>query len=141
MENKNYDDIIHLPHKQSDRRPHMPSRDRAAQFAPFSALTGYDDAIDETARLTSEKIILDEYEIEALNNTLVYISENLHKQQKTEVTYFVPDLQKSGGAYVSKSGCIKQIKEFEKVIIFDDDTSVFIEDILSIRKIDEKITE
>ena len=86
-----YDDIINLPHHQSDRRPHMSLYDRAAQFAPFSALTGHDDAIKETARLTDKKLELDDYDQMLLNNKMIFILNHINDQPEITVTYFIPD--------------------------------------------------
>lgn len=85
-----YDDIIGLPHHRSSTRPHMPVRDRAAQFAPFAALAGYGDAVAETARLTDERIDLDEYEKAALNERLASIRERLDENPEASITYFCP---------------------------------------------------
>ena len=99
-----YKDIINLPHHVSSKRPQMPMLDRAAQFSPFPALTGYDDAIHETGRLTDEKIDLSEEEKEALDRKQQILMERLGDHPALTVTYFVPDAKKSGGAYVTKSG-------------------------------------
>ena len=95
-----YDDIIHLPHHVSAKHPHMPASDRAAQFAPFAALTGLGAAITETGRLTDEKTELDENEMMALNETLNAFAARLDEHPVAMFTYFQPDEKKSGGAYV-----------------------------------------
>ena len=92
-----YDDIIHLPHHVSRIHPQMSMEDRAAQFSPFAALTGYDAAIVETARLTAQRVELDEYERQALNKKLQFISEHLNEHPKVSITCFVPDARKEGG--------------------------------------------
>lgn len=104
---------------------------REAQFAPFAALTGYNDAIDEAARQTDRKIGLDEYEIERLNNKLKYLSE-VSETDEVVITYYVPDKKKDGGAYVSKSGIVIKVREYERDIVTDDGTKIPIEDIYSI---------
>ena len=104
---------------------------REAQFAPFAALTGYNDAIDEAARQTDRKIGLDEYEIERLNNKLKYLSE-ASETDEVVITYYVPDKKKDGGAYVSKSGIVIKVREYERDIVTDDGTKIPIEDIYSI---------
>ena len=96
-----YDDIINLPHHQSATRPHMSNYDRAAQFAPFAALTGYDDAVKETARLTDRRIELDEGEKAAIDQRLLLVQERLPEPTEVTITYFVSDKRKAGGAYVS----------------------------------------
>lgn len=125
-----YDDIINLPHHQSATRPHMSNYDRAAQFSPFAALTGHDDAIRETARFTEQKTELDEYEKEALNRKLQLMA----KAPGTEVsiTYFQPDGRKAGGAYITASGCVKKVDEYKQAVIFEDKTVVPIEQIREI---------
>ena len=104
---------------------------REAQFAPFAALTGHNDAIDEAARQTDRKIELDEYEIERLNNKLKYLSES-SEADEVVITYYVPDKKKDGGAYVSKSGVVIKVREYERDIVTDDGTKIPIEDIYSI---------
>ena len=93
-----YEDIIHLPHHVSSKRPQMPMIDRAAQFSPFAALTGYDDAISETGRLTDEKIDISEEEKEVLDRKQQFLLEKLDKRPALTVIYIVPDAKKSGGA-------------------------------------------
>ena len=126
----NYDDIINLPYRKSTQRPRMEIINRAAQFAPFSALTGYETAVKETARQTDKKIELDEYMKEEINLKLqsLLISED----NQAEITYFVPDKRKSGGKYETKIGTVAKIKDFERTIIFSDKTEIPIEDILEI---------
>lgn len=104
-----YKDIINLPHHVSSKRPQMPMLDRAAQFSPFAALTGYDDAIHETARLTNDKIDLSEEEKETLDRKQQILSEKLSVHPALTITYFVPDARKSGGAYVTISGNLKRL--------------------------------
>ena len=93
-----YRDIINLPHKQSTKRPHMSLLDRAAQFAPFAALTGYDDAVKETARLTDEKIEMSEENLNVLNMKYQILVDRLDEEHEVVFTYFIPDGNKSGGA-------------------------------------------
>jgi hypothetical protein len=127
----NYEDIINHEYKKSTKRKQMPIADRAAQFAPFSALTGYDGAVSETARLTDRKIELDEYMKEEINLKLqsLLISED----NQVEITYFVPDKRKSGGKYETKIGTVEKIKDFERTIVFSDKAEIPIEDILEIK--------
>ena len=105
---------------------------RAAQFAPFAALTGHDEAVKETARLTDSKIELDEYTKEELNRKLLFLQEHADDEPTTTITYFVPDKRKSGGEYVSLTGTIKKLKDFENVVVFKDNTEIPIQDILLI---------
>ena len=124
-----YEDIINLPHHVSSKRPQMPMLDRAAQFSPFAALTGYDDAIHETGRLTDEKIDLSEEEKEALDRKQQILMERLGDHPALTVTYFVPDAKKSGGAYVTKSGNLKKIDGFERWILLTDGTKIPLDDV------------
>ena len=128
-----YDDIINLPHHQSDRRPHMSLYDRAAQFAPFSALTGHDDAIKETARLTDKKLELDDYDQMLLNNKMNFILNRINDQPEITVTYFIPDSAKAGGMYLDFAGNIKKIDAVQRVICFADKTEISIDDIIDIK--------
>lgn len=114
-----YDDIISLPHHTSTKRAHLSTAQRSAQFASFAALKGFEDEIVETARVTEERTILDENEIEALNDALQYISYNLNEIAEVSITYFVPDKLKSGGAYVTKVGKINKIDSITRVLTLD----------------------
>lgn len=114
-----YDDIISLPHHTSTKRAHLSTAQRSAQFASFAALKGFEDEIAETARVTEERTILDENEIEALNDALQYISYNLNEIAEVSITYFVPDKLKSGGAYVTKVGKINKIDSITRVLTLD----------------------
>ncbi len=107
--NGQYDDIIDLPRPISKTRTPMSREARAAQFAPFAALTGYDAAIDETARLTGERAALDEEQEEALNTALGYIAENVNSHPAVTVCYFLPDTRKAGGKYVTLSGNVADL--------------------------------
>lgn len=127
-----YDDIINLPHHQSATHPHMTAYDRAAQFSPFAALTGYEDAVIETARLTDKKVELDEYDKAALNERLNMIQDTLDEQPEVSITYFLPDKKKSGGAYVTVTGGVKKIDEYEHIVVMLDATKIPIDDIAEI---------
>ena len=115
-----YEDIIHLPHHQSSNRPHMSLYDRAAQFSPFAALTGFDGVIAETSRLTDQKIELSEYERALLDQKLSRIDGELRKGNHPEITviYFVPDPLKAGGAYEEYTGYVRNIDTVERCIVF-----------------------
>ena len=127
-----YDKIINLPHHVSSTRPHMSMIDRAAQFSPFAALTGYDAAVRETARLTEQKIELDEYEKAALDQRILLLQEHLKELPEVTVTHFVPDERKDGGKYVSITEAVKKIDTYEKQIVLVDKSKIPIENILSI---------
>lgn len=129
----NYNDIIHLPRHVSKTRLPMPMSDRAAQFSPFAALTGYDAAIEETGRLTQDRIILDENEIEILNTKLQSIEEQLENEPVAIITYFQPDKKKSGGAYVTTTEVVKKIDSYEQVIVLTSGLQIPIVEIIQIR--------
>ena len=128
-----YDDIINLPHHVSKKHPQMSLHDRAAQFSPFAALTGHKAAINETARLTDEKQILSEDVIAKLNEQLNLIKENIGTNQTVTITYFVPDDKKSGGAYISNTGVVKKINEYNHTVVLTDKTVIPIEQISEIQ--------
>ena len=127
-----YEDIINLQYIKSTSRPHMSLHDRAAQFAPFAALTGHEDAIEETARYTEEKIVLDEGAKEAIGVKLYEISQNLDKRWNISITYFKPDSLKQGGAYLTDVGTVKKIDDVEKVVIMDSGMRISIEGIVNL---------
>ena len=127
-----YDSIVSLPHHVSMTRPQMPMSDRAAQFAPFAALTGYDAAIKETGRLTDEKIELDEEALTALDMKYQLLMDALDDAPEVTITYFQPDERKAGGKYVSAVGAVKKIDDFERRITMRDGTRIPMDDILSI---------
>ena len=129
---REYDDIINLPHHVSTTRAHMSDINRAAQFSPFAALTGYDAAIKETGRLTDERVELDEYTKEHLNDRLQIIADQLKEHPEISVTYFQPDEKKDGGAYVTASGTVKKIDIYERIVLMTDDTTIPIYEIISI---------
>ncbi len=131
-----YDDIICLPHPVSKRHPQMPLSDRAAQFAPFAALTGHDEAIKETARRTDSFVELDEGQREKLDRRLqmllAKIGERPLWKPEIRVTYFRPDPVKDGGAYVSASGFLQKVDLYRRRILFTDGTSLPMENLFSI---------
>lgn len=128
----NYDNIINLPRHISTTHPHMPLIDRAAQFAPFAALVGYDAAVKETARLTNKRIELDEYEKEALNERLRFVADWMEERPEITITYFQPDDKKDGGAYMTVTGCVKKIDDYQGIVCLTDGTKIPIEEIFEI---------
>ena len=121
MHEKNpYADILHLPHHQAADRKHMSMYDRAAQFSPFAALTGFDGVIAETGRLTDRKIELSESDKVLLDQKLTLIDEVIRAGQHPEITvlYFTPDTRKTGGAYQEHTGSVRQIDPIERTIVF-----------------------
>ena len=127
-----YDDIINLQHHVSSHRAHMSILDRAAQFSPFAALTGYDGVIKETARLTDRRIELDEAAKTILNEKLRIVQEQLSRQQEIELVFFQPDEKKAGGAYITMIGTVKKIEEYERVVLMQEGTRIPIEAIIDI---------
>jgi len=132
MKDSKYSDIINLPHHRSKKRKPMKKEDRAVQFAPFAALTGFYEALAESARLTEKKAELDEYEMEEINNKLQYIQSHLTDEHTVKITYFLKDAKKSGGRYVEKSGVVDKIKVYERVIVLKDKTQIPIDDVYDI---------
>lgn len=124
----NYDDIIDLPHPTSQRHPRMPMANRAAQFSPFAALSGYDDAVKETARLTDDKIDLTEEKKSILDAKL----QQLAPGETAAITYFQPDAKKQGGAYLTASGEIKRVDGAAREIVLTDGRRIPIDDILEV---------
>ena len=127
-----YKDIINFPHYQSKKRPHMSNYDRAAQFSPFAALTGHDEAIRETSRQTDRRVELEETEKAMLNDKFSYIMEHIDAQPEISVTYFVADEHKDGGKYVDFTGVVKKYDYHNKILHFSDCTQVYVYDIINI---------
>ena len=127
-----YDDIINMPHHQSKSHPHMSNHDRAAQFCPFAALTGYGAAIRETARLTDERWDPDEYMKAMLDSKLQIIADHLHSKDEVTITFFKPDDKKSGGAYLTCTGLVRKIDVYEGTVIMTDKTAIPIKQICDI---------
>ena len=128
-----YSDIINLPHHVSKNHPQMSREARAAQFAPFAALTGYDDVIHETARLTDEQVELEEHDNNRLNRKFAELTDAMEEHPKITVTYFKPDELKAGGAYVSITGTLKKVDTYEHLMIFDDGNEIPIAHIVDLQ--------
>lgn len=128
-----YDDIINFPRHQSATRPHMPMRDRAAQFSPFAALTGHEAAIREAARLTEERVELDEGVKEALGRKMEllreFAEESVGELPEVSITYFRPDEKKAGGSYEVVCGRVKAIDEVRRVLVMTDRREILMEDV------------
>lgn len=129
-----YDDIINLPHHQSKNHPHMSMHDRAAQFAPFAALTGYDDAVKEARRLTDSKPELDENQLEELDQKLADLMIRIEEHPEVVITYFEPDDKKEGGAYVTCVSKLKKIDSYKHQLIFEDGREIEVCNIVEIEK-------
>lgn len=128
-----YEDMLHLPHHVSRTHPRMPANDRAVQFAPFAALTGYDAAVRETARLTTEKIALDENVKAMLDRKLRLLLERLPEQPQISVTYFQPDERKAGGAYLTFTGAVRRIDVYDGALVMANGKRIPVDDILEIK--------
>lgn len=132
MSRGKYDDILNLPHHTSHRRPQMSIADRAAQFAPFAALTGYDCVIEETGRLTDNMVVLDEnqrYELDLQLNSLMQV---IDSNPPVTVTYFQPDSKKQGGSYCSVESFLKKIDEIQRLMILVDGSEIPLDSIVSL---------
>ena len=128
-----YDDIINLPHHVSSRHPQMSMMNRAAQFAPFAALTGHAAAIEETARLTDEQHELADEDSEALNQKMAYLRETINEHPTITITYFEPDKKKTGGKYKSIEGLLQNIDDYTQTIVLKSGVSVPFASILDIQ--------
>lgn len=129
-----YDDIINLPHHQSKNHPLMSLYDRAAQFAPFAALTGYDDAVKEARRLTDSKPELDENQLEELDQKLADLMTRIEEHPEVTITYFEPDDKKEGGDFITCVGKIKKIDSYKRLCIFEDGRKINIDAIIEIEE-------
>ena len=130
---EDYSDIINLPHHVSRNHPQMPKEARAAQFAPFAALTGYDAVIQETARLTDRLVELEEYDNDRLNRIFSELMDSLEKHPMVTVSYFKPDEHKAGGAYMTVSGKLKKIDTNEQIMKMEDGTVIPIGSIMDLQ--------
>lgn len=128
----NYEDIINLPHHVSDKHPRMSKEARAAQFAPFAALTGHSEAIKETSRLTTKRIGLDDGLKSILNNKLQLILDKIKDKPMVTFTYFVYDDKKSGGKYITRTGQVKKIDTNNSYVLLTDKTKIPITEIINI---------
>lgn len=133
MSDFKYNDILNMQYPNPEIEKDFPDKIlREAQFAPFAALTGHDEAIAETARQTDSKIELDEYAKAEINAKLQYLNDHIDDGQEITVTYFVPDERKLGGAYVTKTGVVSKLREYERQLVFEDGAEIPVEEIFSI---------
>lgn len=132
MKNFPYEDIVALPHPDSTKHPRMPHASRAAQFAPFAALTGYEDVIRETERITDPKADLDESEKRRINEQLLLLQAVLSTHPVVSVTHFLPDSRKDGGSYQTDHGRLTKIDPEKRLLFLDSGRSVLIDQIRSI---------
>ena len=127
-----YDDILRLPHHVSASRKPMAMTARAAQFAPFAALSGYDAEVQEAGRLTDRPIEPDEYEKEALNARLRLLARHFREEWVVSLVFFQPDERKAGGAYVTRTGTVKKFREAERILILTDGTVIPLDDLIAL---------
>ena len=130
--NHKYSDILHLPYQKSKNHPPMLNSHRAAQFAPFAALTGHDRAVREVARLTADKVELDESSLNRLNEKIQLLKEHLLNRPRVTITYFQHDEKKSGGAYVTTNGYVKKIDDYQNILVMREGTLISFSDIFDI---------
>lgn len=129
---KSYEDILHLPHHVSSRRPRMPIADRAAQFTPFAAVVGHETAVKEAARHTDQRKELDEMEKAIIDDKLRVIEAQLPESIEVRIVYFKSDKLKAGGQYVTKVGKVKKLDSYEREVLMVDGTRIAVEEIYSI---------
>ncbi|WP_129737161.1 hypothetical protein [Massilimicrobiota timonensis] len=128
---KDFSDIIHMERPQS-KHPKMSIYDRSAQFSPFAALTGHDDAIQETARLTEKRRILDKEQIQTLNNQLNFLISHLSNKFTITITYFQDDKLKDGGRYISQTSFISKIDTYQRYLLLDTGEKIYFKDLYRI---------
>ena len=129
-----YEDIVDLPHHVSRKHPQPTMADRAARFAPFAAITGYEEMVLEEARITDDRIELDENSKAALNEKLNMILEFIDEQPEVSITYFEPDKRKAGGAYVTVTGTVKRSDDYEHLVIMTDGKKINLDDIYNLQR-------
>ena len=127
-----YDDIINMPHHISKKHPRMSLENRSAQFAPFAALTGYEDEVEETARITDKKIEITDEIKSTINMRLQIIQEKINTKPKVTIKYFIPDNKKEGGSYKTVTSNVLKIDQYKKLVVLKDNTKIFISDIINI---------
>lgn len=127
-----YNDIINLPHHVSKKHPQMSLEARAAQFAPFAALTGYEDEVEEAGRLTDKRLDLDEDAKKVLDGKMQIIRNKISSKPVITFTYFIPDLQKDGGKHVTVTGAVRRIDEYKQVVVLEDKSEIPINEIVNI---------
>ncbi len=131
MPDSKYDAILHLPHHVSEKHPPIPMEERAAQFSPYAALTGFGAVINETRRLTDPRQILSEETLTQLNRQYQLLLEHLPERPKITVTYFQPDGRKEGGAYLTLTGRVKKVDAYEQRLVLEDGSVIAMENIMA----------
>ena len=131
MPDGKYDTILHLPHHVSEKHPPIPMEERAAQFSPYAALTGFGAVIDETRRLTDPRHTLSEEALSHLNRQYQLLLEHLPERPEITLTYFQPDARKDGGTYLTLTGRVKKVEAYEQRLVLEDGTAIAMENIMS----------
>lgn len=132
ISNGKYDDIINMPHHISKKHPRMSLENRSAQFASFAALTGYEDEVEETARITDKRIEITDEIKSTINMRLQIIQEKINTKPKVTIKYFIPDNKKEGGSYKTVTSNVLKIDQYKKLVVLKDNTKIFISDIINI---------
>ena len=127
-----YDDIINLPHYEPKYHPRMSKYKRSAQFAPFAALVGYDEQVQECSRLTDKRLEIDDELKEKINYKLNKINELIKNNPEVEITYFIPDVKKDGGKYIVEKGNVKRIDYINRFIKLTDNKKIVLDDVVAI---------
>ena len=128
-----YDDIINLPHYEPKYHPRMSKYKRSAQFAPFAALVGYDEQVQECSRLTDKRLEIDDELKEKINNKLNKINELIKNSPEVDITYFIPDEKKDGGKYITEIGNVKRIDYINRFIKLTDNKKIILDDVIDIK--------
>lgn len=134
---QDYKDMLDMPHHVSDSRAQMPRANRAVQFAPFSAVVGYEAAVNEAARYTDQRKELDEMEKAVIDGQLRDIEIRLHEEPMIAVVYFEPDEKKTGGSYITRTGNVKKLDSYSREVVFMDEFRIAVEQIYSIEMKEE----
>lgn len=128
-----YDDIINLPHYEPKYHPRMSKYKRSAQFAPFAALVGYDEQVQECSRITDKRLEIDDELKEKINNKLNKINKLIKYNPEVEITYFIPDEKKDGGKYIVEKGNVKRIDYINRFIKLTDNKKIVLDDVIDIK--------
>ena len=129
---RSYDDIINQAYPVPTKHPRMSAADRAAQFSPFAALTGYEDSIEDASKLWHKKVKLDASSIEELNRKIVFLSEHIQQKPEITVTYYLRNPYQFGGAYFCKTGFLKKVDNYQHFLLYTDGTCILMDDIYRI---------
>ena len=127
-----YRHILNEEHRKSKNHTYISPLTRAAQFSPFSALVGYEEMVDETARITERRIEPSEYDVDELNRKIIFLKDHLGERAEIKIRHFVPDALKEGGSYADDVGVVEKIREYEMEIVLDGNRTISIKNIVDI---------